>query len=181
MDVSWTFKTAEKFWLYWLLVALLITYDRNSAALQDTRLVNVKLRCFQSTRKFQRWFSIKDRQALLNRFNVVYKLTCSCGASYIGQTQRSLINRIEEHRTSLSSSVSRHLQANPDHRLDFHNPEVISSDNNWWRLQILESSLIQGYGAPFVKSWYRTDLAQKLLSLRIYSYLCAEIAISAQR
>jgi len=72
----------------------------------------------------------------------MYKLTCSCGASYIGQTQRNLINRIEEHPTSLSSSVCRHLQANPDHRVDFHNPEVVGSDN-WRRLQILESSLIQ--------------------------------------
>ena len=81
--------------------------------------MNVKLRCFQSTRKLQSCFSVKDRQALLNWFNVVYKLTCSCGASYIGQTQRNLINRIEEHRTSLSSSVCRHLQSNPDHRVEF--------------------------------------------------------------
>jgi len=36
------------------------------------------------------------------------------------------------------------------------------------------------YGATFVKILYLTDLAQKLLSLRIYSYLCAEIAISVQ-
>jgi len=36
------------------------------------------------------------------------------------------------------------------------------------------------HGAPFVKKLHRTDLAQKLLSLRIYSYLCTEIAISAQ-
>jgi len=68
---------------------------------------------------------------------------CLCGASYIGQTQRNLINPIEEHRTSLSSSVCRHLQANPDHRVDFHNPEVTGSDNNWQQLQILESLLIQ--------------------------------------
>jgi len=61
----------------------------------------------------------------------------------IGQTQRNLSNRIEEHRTSLSSSVCRHVQANPDHRVDFHNPEVIGSDNNGRRLQILESLLIQ--------------------------------------
>jgi len=106
-------------------------------------VVNVKLRCFQSTGKLQSWFSIKDRQALLNRYNVVYKFTCSCGASCIGQTQRNLANRIEEHRTSLSSSVCKHLQANPDLRVDFHNPEVIGSNNNWRRLQILESSLIQ--------------------------------------
>jgi len=31
------------------------------------------------------------------------------------------------------------------------------------------------YGAPFVKILFLTDLAQKLLSLRIFSYLCAEI------
>jgi len=37
-----------------------------------------------------------------------------------------------------------------------------------------------GYGAPFVKILYLTDLAQKLLSLRIFSYLCAEIAISVR-
>jgi len=39
--------------------------------------------------------------------------------------------------------------------------------------------LEQDYGAPFVKILYLTDLAQKLLSLCIFSYLCTEIAISA--
>jgi len=102
------------------------TRQELSSFIRHKAVVNVKLRCFQSTRKLQSWFSIMDRQALLNLFNVVYKLTCSCGASYIGQTQRNLINGIEEHRTSLSSSVCRHLQANPDHRVDFHNPELRS-------------------------------------------------------
>jgi len=64
-----------------------------SSFIKHKAVVNVKRRCFQSTRKLQSWFSVKDRQALLDRFNVVYKLTCSCGASYIGQTQRNLINR----------------------------------------------------------------------------------------
>jgi len=35
------------------------------------------------------------------------------------------------------------------------------------------------YGAPFVKILYLTDLAQKLLSLRIFSYLCAEMIATA--
>jgi len=39
--------------------------------------------------------------------------------------------------------------------------------------------MTHAYGALFVKILYLTDLAQKLLSLRIFSYLCAEIAISA--
>jgi len=42
------------------------------------------------------------------------------------------------------------------------------------------------YGAPFVEISYLTDLAQKLLSLRTFnyicdSYLCAHLAISPQR
>ena len=86
-----------------------------SSFIRHKAVVNVKLRCFQNTRNLQSWFLIKDRQALLNRFNVAYRLTCSCGPSYIGITQRNLLNRIEEHRTPLSSSVCRHLQANPDH------------------------------------------------------------------
>jgi len=81
-----------------------------SSFIRHKAVVKVKLRCFQSTRKLQSWLSIKDGQALLNRFNVVYKLTCSCGA-YIGQTQCNLINRIEENRTSLSSSVGRHFSS----------------------------------------------------------------------
>ena len=98
--------------------------------------VSVKLRCFQNIRKLQSWFSVEERQALLNHYNVVYWLMCSCGASHLRQAQRNLINRIEEHRTSLSSPVCSHLQATPDHRVDFQSP-------SWRRLQILESLLIQ--------------------------------------
>jgi len=48
-------------------------------------------------------------------------------------------------------------------------------------VSITDNLLFMGiiYGAPFVKILYLTDLAQKLLSLHIFSYLCAEIAISA--
>ena len=39
--------------------------------------------------------------------------------------------------------------------------------------------LNQFCGALFVKILYLTDLSQKLLSLRIFSYLCEEKTISA--
>jgi len=35
------------------------------------------------------------------------------------------------------------------------------------------------YGVPFAKILYLTDLAQNLLSLHIFSYLCVHLAISA--
>jgi len=65
--------------------------------------MNVEKRCFQSTRKLQSWFTIKDRQALLNRFNVMYKLTRSCGASYIEQTQFNKSYRRASNVTKLFS------------------------------------------------------------------------------
>jgi len=118
-------------------------------------VVKVKLRCFQNTRKLLSWFSAKDRQSLLNRYNVVYKLTCSCGASYIGQTQRSLINRIEEHRTSLSSSICRHFQANPDHRVDFQTPRSLAvtttgDDCRFLNLLIQEHKLELNANIPLI-------------------------------
>ena len=36
-------------------------------------------------------------EAHLERSNVAYKLKCSCGHSYIGQTQRNLKFRLDEH------------------------------------------------------------------------------------
>ena len=42
-------------------------------------------------------FRFKDKQCTLRRSNVVYKLSCSCGSSYIGQTRRNLIARLQEH------------------------------------------------------------------------------------
>jgi len=39
----------------------------------------------------------------------------------------------------------------------------------------------ENYGAPFVKILCLTDLAQKVLSLCTYSYLCTDLIISAQR
>jgi len=38
----------------------------------------------------------------------------------------------------------------------------------------------EAYGVPFVKILYLTDLAQKLLSLRVFSYLCTHLALSAR-
>jgi len=48
-------------------------------------------------------------------------------------------------------------------------------------LNISKHYLARNYGAPFVKILYLTDLAQKLLSLHIFSYLCMHLYISAQR
>ena len=45
-------------------------------------------------------FRFKDKQPLLMKSGIVYKLTCSYGSTYIGQTRYNLLSRIKEHATS---------------------------------------------------------------------------------
>jgi len=44
-----------------------------SSFIRHKPVVKLKLRCLQNTRKLQGWFSVEYRQALLNRFKVVYR------------------------------------------------------------------------------------------------------------
>ena len=92
-------------------------------------------------------FRYKDRQTLLHSSGVVYKLNCSCGQSYIGQTKRNLKIRINDHMpknsTKNETDVSQHLKNNPDHTMNFHSPEILAHSNNIRKLRIKETLLIQ--------------------------------------
>ena len=85
----------------------------------------------------------KDKQPLLMKSGIVYKLTCSCGSTYIGQTRRNLLSRIKEHATSEKSEVCKHLLQNPSHRVDFYIPTILGSENDTARLLILKSLFTQ--------------------------------------
>ena len=88
-------------------------------------------------------FRFKNKQPLLMKSGIVYKLTCSCGSIYIGQTRRNLLSRIKEHATSEKSEVCKHLLQNPSHRVDFDTPTILGSENDTARFLILESLFIQ--------------------------------------
>ena len=61
----------------------------------------------------------------------------------MGQTKRNLINRLKEHSSSDKSEVCRHLMDNPDHKVDFAKPNILSSSGDSARLLILESLLFK--------------------------------------
>ena len=88
---------------------------------------------------------MKDKQKTLMKYGVVYKLTYSCGSSYTGETRRNLISRLKEHSSSDNSEVCRHLTDNPDHKVDFAKPDILSSAGDSARVLILESLFIQKY------------------------------------
>ena len=108
-----------------------------------SHLPDSKLRFIHNTNKLKQQILVKDRQRQLARSNIVYRLNCSCGSFYIGQTRRNLAKRLEEHQSSPNSEVSNHLQSDPSHKVDFHNPQILTSCPVKHNFLILESLYIQ--------------------------------------
>ena len=50
------------------------------------------------TFNLKRIFTFIERQNKLHRSSVVYRITCSCKSTYIGQTSRNLITRLKKSR-----------------------------------------------------------------------------------
>ena len=72
--------------------------------------IEVKLIC--TSFKIRDVFSTKDKLVMLNKSSVVYKFTCVCKATYIGETSRCLNTRIEEHfEKDKNSHVFKHLKS----------------------------------------------------------------------
>ena len=79
-------------------------------------------------------FKFKDLQALLHNAGVVYKLNCSCLQSYIGQTRRNLVTRIQDHvlngKPNQESDVAKHLVHNSNHQINFDSLEIPGHSNS---------------------------------------------------
>ena len=57
---------------------------------------------------------LKSKLNAFEKPGVVYKKTCNCGVSYIGETKRRLTSRIEEHgRPSCKTAISDHIYSCP--------------------------------------------------------------------
>ena len=110
---------------------------------------NCKMELINDTFNIGRYFRYKEPQDKLVKSNVVYKVNCSCGSSYIGQTKRNLITRLKEHCPTSNSAhetdVTNHLLENPDHKISFNETEILAQANQWRKLLIKETLLIQKY------------------------------------
>ena len=73
----------------------------------------------------------KDELPLMNRKNVVYKISCNdCDATYVGQTCRLLHTRINEHRAHIRRN-STQQSVITDHRL-------LNHDFKWDEIEVLD-------------------------------------------
>lgn len=73
----------------------------------------------------------------------VYHISCeACPASYIGETERSLKARFQEHQrpSSTTSEVSKHIyQDHPDHNVNITNTKVLAVEPRWFERGVKEA------------------------------------------
>ena len=77
----------------------------------------------------------------------VYKISCNmCDASYIGETERSLKARFQEHRrpSTVTSEVSRHIHADhPEHDVSLKEAKVLDIEGRWFERGVKEAVYIR--------------------------------------
>ena len=83
---------------------------------------------------------------------VVYKVNCSCGNTYIGETGRTLDVRLKEHRRAVkmnnkSNGIAVHTNST-SHDIDWDSVEVIDQEQNWIKRKIKEALHIRSVNAP---------------------------------
>ena len=62
------------------------------------KIANVQIRTRVTTTKLNIFTNVKDKVPKQNKSNIVYEFTCQkCNNSYIGKTDRTLLERTKEH------------------------------------------------------------------------------------
>lgn len=98
----------------------------------------------------------------------VYKIDCSCGSSYIGQTKRTISCRIKEHIRAFKnneprkSAIAEHLlEAGTNHWIELHNPQILSTERHYIPRMVKEAIEILKYknfnredGFQLSRVWY---------------------------
>jgi predicted GIY-YIG superfamily endonuclease len=79
--------------------------------------------------------------------DVVYQVECDCGALYVGQTERELQTRIDEHRTAWEKKKPTSAfgaERHRDHHPHFDSTSILYSEPRYHRRLLAESSFIRG-------------------------------------
>ena len=94
------------------------------------------------TRNIKSLFSTKDKVSHIS--NVIYSGQCSCGESYIGETDRNVDIRWKEHNNpSHRSNPSKHLTNNIFHEFQWKTIKLAPKNNS--KRKILEAFFISRY------------------------------------
>ena len=110
--------------------------------------------CFKPTQTLKQLLvSPKDKTEKKDVVGPVYLIPCQgqttrgqCPESYIGETERLLNTRFNEHkrRSNTSSEVSQHLYIDsPGHHVDFDKVKVLDRDTRWFERGVKEAIYIR--------------------------------------
>ena len=106
----------------------------------------MQLRVIHTTCTLKKLFPYNDKQPHLQQFHIIYQLKCDCGASYIGQTGRNLINRLNNHNidSPYLSAVDKFAYAD--------DLALLHSSGNW---KDLEETLSQNMStlSAYLQTW----------------------------
>ena len=92
---------------------------------------------------------VKDALPMEKQANVVYRIPCSCGKAYIGETKRRLETRLREHQDACrtqslqKSAVAEHAWGS-HHHINWKDTSVINRARRPEELLLKEAIHIQG-------------------------------------
>ena len=98
--------------------------------------------------KLNQMFGFKDRQPKHLKHDLVYRIDCSCGRRYIGETCRALKTRFDEHMKTSGTGmteVGKHLHSNPNCQITFDDCRILTYESSTYKRKIKESLYIQQY------------------------------------
>ena len=92
----------------------------------------------------------KDKSALEDRTGIIYKVSCAeCDSSYIGETGRSLKDRLKEHKRAFRlnnpglSAVADHA-IDTGHKIEWDDVHIIDYETYFWPRKVKEAIWIKG-------------------------------------
>ena len=118
---------------------------------------------FQTKCKISNFFTFKDKIPLVLRSGIAYKFQCgSCNATYYGKTKRHFKVRMCEH-LGISALTGKRVKGDDDsaikehllfcnHKPDFEDFSILATNNNDFKVTLMESLLINRDHPPLNKN-----------------------------
>lgn len=98
---------------------------------------------FYNTKSNSKFFGkVKDKIPDTEKSEVVYKLDCDCGHSYIGQTRQRVKKRIEQHKRDIKkfegkTGLSKHI-VDSQHKVNWDGVQILDTESNNYKRSFLE-------------------------------------------
>ena len=130
---------------------LCLPYIRGLSENVEKAMKDLKIRTvFKTTLTLRRCLTkVKTPTDPTTTKGVVYKIPCECGRMYVGETGRTLKQRITEHKRAVKNADSNnglavHV-AETEHEIRWNEAEVVCREEQWTKRKIKEGLSIKAH------------------------------------